>query len=279
MPEKLARTLGIFRCLNIFAMLMKLQKQADSGIAFSVEIPAPATEHRCITSKRQLTQAQSLALVSLAKRSNVSVHGLIGAAALQAFVDHLKNEKGESFLALNPNTKIPLVTTMDLRRRTQPVIDDHIIGCMSSGATHSVKCHWTSKSLCASDYTELAKRVDSSLNIEINKQQHWKLLRIYQTLGLGGMKKIFSDAAEKPMSMPISLANLGRLKFPSSPLIHVARFEAAAAFHANGPSISIQSNTMNDQMTLCFSGALPQMSRRTLDFYSDLTMHHLIKMN
>lgn len=278
MPDKFARAFGIFRCLNILALLIRLQKQADSGVYFSVETPAPAAEHRCIISRRQLSQTQSLALIALAKRSNVSVHGLLGAAALQAFVDHLRQEKGEAFCEKNASTKIPLVSTMDLRRRTDPVLQDQLLGCLSSGATHTVKCDWNKKNMLAADYIEIAARVDTTLNSEIAKQQHWKLLRIYQTLGLAGMKKIFRDSAEKPMSMPISLANVGRLKFPSSSSIHVARFEGAPAFHANGPSINVQSYMTNDQMTLSFSGALPQMSRSTLESFGDGVYQHLINM-
>lgn len=278
MPGKLSSKFGIFRCINILALLVKLQKQADSGAAFSVETPAPALEHRCIISRRQLTQAQSLSLVALSKRSKVSVHGLLGAAALQAFVDHMRTERGESFCDQNVQTKVPLVSTMDLRRRTEPTLPDNLLGCLSSGATHTVACYWNKKLLELADYTDLAARVDTTLSAEISKQQYWKLLRIYQTLGLAGMKKIFRDSAEKPMSMPISLANLGRLQFPSSASLHVVRFEGAPAFHANGPSVNIQSYTTNDQMTLSFSGATPQMSRKTLESFADKMLQHLINM-
>lgn len=278
MPDPIRKPLGIFSCLSVFAMLIQLQKQADKGIAFSVESPAPASEHRCMVVRRELNVEQSLGLVTLSKQERVSVHGLLGAAVARAFMDHLRTENGESFPFGVEAIKIPLVSTMDLRRRTAPRIEDNVLGCFSSGATHRVHCSTRATFMRPKDYALLGAEVDRTLGQEIEREQHWKLLRIYKTLGLGGMKKIFRDAAEKPMSMPLSLANVGRLQFPSSGTLKVMRFEGAPAFHANGPSVNVQSYMVNDQLTLSYTAASPQMSRATLEYFADRVVFHLGEM-
>lgn len=278
MPAELAAPTGIFRCLDVLLALIGLQKKADKGLAFQAESPAPAAEHRCMFARRQLSVEQSKQLVALSKQAKTSVHGLLGAAVGQAFVDHLRAEKGDAFCAAQTGVTLPLMSTMDLRRRTQPALADDLLGCFSSGATHNIDCQWVSRVLAQSDYTRLAANVDATLGEAIKRNQHWKILRIYQLLGLSGMKKLFRDGAEKPMSMPLSLANVGRLQFAAGENFRVVCFEGAAAFHANGPSINVQSYMVNDQLTLSLAAALPQISRATLERFADRVLAHLASM-
>lgn len=278
MPKAIKGAWGIFRCFAVFKMLIRLQKQADAGVSFPVEIPAPAAEHRCMVAMRQLNVEESNAVVALSKQNNVSVHGLLGAALTCAFADQLREVKGAEFCTKNSSLKIPIVSTMDLRRRITPPIEGDVLGCLSSGATHSVRCDLSGKPLFKSEYLDLGREVDATLNREISRHQHWKLLRIYQLLGIAGMKKVFKDSSEKPMSMPISLANLGKLEFPSTGVFQVLKFEAAPAFHVSGPAVNVQCNRVNNQMALSFSSALPQMSRTTLEKFSDNVIQHLTQM-
>lgn len=275
MPYTLKSRKGILYCFDAFLELMRLQKKANSGFAFAIEGPAPASEHRCMVLHKKIPVTISKQFLSLSKQRDISVHGLLVAAISQSFVDYLRKDQTLASIASKNKETLPVVSTMDLRRRVEPTLAVSDLGCYSSGCVHEILPHWQNTNISTDEYCSMARLAETTLTKQITKNQHWKLLRIYQLFGLSGMKHIFKSSAEKPMSMPLSLANLGRLNFPESSELKVTNFEIAPAFHANGPSINIQCYTLNDELILSFAAARPQISRTTLEAYADRFIAHI----
>lgn len=264
MPPAIKARSGALRCLDVLGLLAKLQKQTDKGLAFSVEQPAPAAEHRCVVEVLALSDTASASLASQGKASGAGVHGLVSAALVRALGDDIRRRKGQAFCETRSDISLPVVTTMDLRRRIDPPLPPDTLGCLSSGATHWVPAHLDQTTPDVTTFLAMAKQAVDSLNTCIDADQHWKLLRIYQTFGVGLMPKIFLDASEKPMTMPLSVANLGRIEFPSGNGLRVTDMIMAPAFHPAGPSVNALCYTLNGRFVMNMAAAVPQMSRGTL---------------
>jgi hypothetical protein len=264
MPPAIKARTGVFRCLDVLGLLARLQKQTDKGLAFSVEQPAPASEHRCVVEVLALGDAASAGLARQGKASGAGVHGLVSAALARALGEDIRRRKGKAFCGPYADHALPVVTTMDLRRRIDPPLPPDTLGCLSSGATHWVPAHLDHATLDDATFLGMARQAVASLNTCIDADQHWKLLRIYQTFGVGLMPKIFLDASEKPMTMPLSVANLGRIEFPSGAGLRVTDMMMAPAFHPAGPSVNALCYTLNGRFVMSMAAAVPQMSRATL---------------
>lgn len=267
MPEGIKSKTGFLKTIPLLATLAKLQSHTNKGNFFKVEAPAPATEHRSIWEKREINSDQLKRIFFTTKKNGISVHGVVGAATLLALQAHLDPENRCSLIG---GKSLPLVTTMDLRRRLKPQLDKNTVGCLSSGVTHLVNIPKHAPYNNTRSIIEIAKSVESSLAAEIHNYQHWKILRLYQVLGLKGMKKAFKSAAENSMSTPITLANFGKLDFDIGDHIEVERIDIIPAFHCTGPAINVIANTIENSLFLSFCAATPQMSRNTLSAYANL---------
>jgi hypothetical protein len=272
MPPSLKAPTGALRCLDVLGLLARLQKQTDAGLAFGVEWPAPAAEHRCMVQVSALSESSSAGLARQGKASGAGVHGLVSAALVRALGDDIRSRKGQAFCETHASVSLPVVTTMDLRRRIDPPLPPDTLGCLSSGATHWVPAHLNQGMPDDATFLAMASQAVASLNTCIDANQHWKLLRIYQTFGVGLMPKIFLDASEKPMTMPLSVANLGRLEFPSGAGLQVSDFMMAPAFHPAGPSINAVCYTLDGRFVMNMAAASPQMSRATLQRFCQRTL-------
>lgn len=269
MPEDIKSRLGFLKTIPLLTTLAKLQSHTNKGNFFKVEIPAPATEHRSIWEKREISKDQFKRIISTSKDKGISVHGLVGAATLLALLTHLR---AENRCHLMGERSLPLVTTMDLRRRLNPQLDKNAVGCLSSGVTHLVSIPKNASINNIGSLMDIAKSVENSLSEEINKNQHWKILRLYQTLGMKGMKKTFKSAAEATMSTPITLANFGKLDFDVGNHAEVERVDIIPAFHCTGPAINVITNAIDNSLFLSFCAATPQISRNTLSAYANLVI-------
>jgi hypothetical protein len=289
MPKKISGFLGAFRSLGILSTFIKAQKLADIGLSFKAECNVPIAEHRCRSTHRSLDKISFTALLKLTKNNNKSIHGLISAALLQVL---LKDCKSKGQLKNIPKTfSLPFVSTVNVRDKilvkhnTQAIIDDAVAGCFSSGVTSMVEVDQDS---IETDYRQspwqLGQQVANGVTTALAQDQHWKVLRIYQLVGLKGLKKIFIDSSEKPLATPISLANLGPVNFDSyinyattskNEVFTVKGYQAYAAFHASGAGVNAVASSLNGELTLCLTCPDPVISQQTLDGYADDIMTRL----
>jgi hypothetical protein len=283
MPKNISGFLGAFRSLGILSTFIKAQKLADKGLSFKAECNVPMAEHRCRSTHRTLDQAYFTALLIRSKSNSKSIHGLMSAALMQVL---LKDCKTRGQLKNIPkNFSFPFVTTVNVRDKIQgqnnkyAKIDDAIAGCLSSGVTCMVKVNQDS---IETDYRQspwqLGQQVAKGVTTALAQDQHWKILRVYQLVGLKGLKKMFINGSEKPLATPISFANLGAVKFDSyinyaitskNKALTVKGYQTYAAFHASGAGVNAVASSLNGELTLCLTCPDPVISQQTLEQYAD----------
>lgn len=277
MPAAIAGFAGAWRSLGTLLQFVRLQKQADRGLSFAFDVQAPASERRCIAATRRLDGETFSRLRAQVKAQNASLHGTLAAALVAAFGDYLQARRDpfalqDSSQALN----IALVTTVNMRDKTQPALAHDSIACLSSGVTSNARLPLAALQRGAVfPYANIARQLSAGVSAALAGEQHWKVLRIYQLAGLKGLRKMFSEASTKPLSTPLSLANLGRLSFTAGARLKVRQVEIFAAFHAMGPSMNIAINSLDDQLTLCISAPYPVCSQTTLNRFADACVAHL----
>lgn len=277
MPPAIERFTGAFKSLGTLLSFVTLQKQADKGLSFAFDVHAPASEHRCIAVSRTLDQEDFSALQSQVKAQNNSLHGAFAAALVAAFTDYLKTNRDVNSLQNGSHIlSIPVVTTVNMRDKTSPPLASDTVACLSSGITSVTQVPMSAlQNSSAFPYADMSRQVSTGVKQALDADQHWKVLRIYKIAGLKGLRKMFADASQKSLSTPLSLANLGRVKFANSTQRDVKKIEVYAAFHAMGPSMNIVINSLNDQLTLCFTCPFPVCSRATLNTFADASIRHL----
>jgi len=277
MPAAIEGFTGAFRSLGTLLGFVQLQKQADRGLSFDFDVQAPASERRCIAVSRTLNGETFTQLRTQVKTQSGSLHGTLAAALVAAFTDHLKTQRDP--VALQDSTQslsIPVVTTVDMRDKTVPPLASDSVACLSSGITSATHVPLAALQNGANfPYAEIARQVSTGVTAALDADQHWKVLRIYKLAGLKGLRKMFADTSTKPLSTPLSMANLGRLSFTPGARLQVRHVDIFAAFHAMGPSMNIAINSLNDQLTLCITCPSPVCSRRTLNTFADACVHHL----
>jgi hypothetical protein len=283
MPKKISGFLGAFRSLGILSTFMKAQKLADQGLHFKVAHNVPIMEHRCQSTFRILEPESFSRLLASATKHNNSLHGLLSSAMLNVLLTDCK--KQGRLENLKQNFSIPFVTTVNVRNRISPIVDDSVAGCLSSGVTSMVNID---QSCIDNDYQKspwaLGEQIAGGVKDALDQEQHWKVLRIYKLAGLKGLKKMFIDSSEKPLATPISFANLGPVSFDyyinranesnHNPLI-VTGYEAYAAFHASGAGVNIVGSTLKGALTLCLTSPDPVVSQQTLNEYADAVVELL----
>lgn len=277
MPPAIERFTGAFKSLGTLLSFVTLQKQADKGLSFAFDVHAPASEHRCIAVSRTLDQEAFSALQSQVKAQNNSLHGAFAAALVAAFTDYLKKNRDVNSLQNRSHIlSIPVVTTVNMRDKTSPPLASDTVACLSSGITSVTKVPMSAlQNGSAFPYADVSRQVSTGVKQALAADQHWKVLRIYKIAGLKGLRKMFADVSQKSLSTPLSLANLGRVKFANNTQLHAKKLEVYAAFHAMGPSMNIVINSMNNQLTLCFTCPFPVCSRATLNTFADASIRHL----
>lgn len=277
MPPAIERFTGAFKSLGTLLDFVKLQKQADKGLSFAFDVQAPAAERRCLAVSRTLDQETFAALQAQVKAQHGSLHGVLAAALVAAFTDYLKTCRDIDALQDGSNMlSIPVVTTVNMRDKTSPPLASDTVACLSSGITSTTKVPISALPEGNTfPYADLARQVSAGVKAALEADQHWKVLRIYKIAGLNGLRKMFADASQKPLSTPLSLANLGRLTFPAQTQRRVRKIEIYAAFHAMGPSMNIAINSFNEQLTLCITCPYPVCSRATLNTFADASIRHL----
>jgi hypothetical protein len=283
MPNKISGFLGAFRSLGILSTFIKAQKLADKGLSFKAECNVPIAEHRCRSTHRTLDQASFTALLKLTKKKNKSIHGLISAALLQVLLIDCKT-RGQ-LKNIPKHFSFPFVTTVNVRDKFQGQnnkyvkIDDAVAGCLSSGVTSMIEVDQDS---IETDYHQspwqLGQQVANGVTTALAQDQHWKVLRVYQLVGLKGLKKMFIDGSEKPLATPISFANLGPVKFDpyinyaassKNEALTVKGYQTYAAFHASGAGVNAVASSLNGELTLCLACPDPIISQQTLEQYVD----------
>lgn len=277
MPPAIKRPTGALKSLGTLLEFIKLQKQADKGLSFDFDVQAPAAERRCIAASRTLDKETFSALQKQIKAQSGSLHGAMAAALVAAFTDYLKTRRNTDALQDGSNMlSIPVVTTVNMRDKTSPPLAGDTVACLSSGITSTTKVPTSVlKNGNTLPYADLARQVSSGVKAALKADQHWKVLRIYKIAGLNGLRKMFADASQKPLSTPISLANLGRISLSNDTKLRVHKVDIYAAFHAMGPSMNIAINSFNDQLTLCITCPYPVCSRATLNTFADASIRHL----
>ncbi|WP_250655378.1 phthiocerol/phthiodiolone dimycocerosyl transferase family protein [Alkalimarinus coralli] len=267
MPKKISGFFGAFRSLGMLSTFVKAQKLADQGLAFKVGDNVPAEEHRCRSTYRTLEKGHFGHLLSLVKQSNKSIHGLVGAATVSAFLSDSKDAGNLS--NIGDDFAMPFVTTVNVRDKIDPPLSNKVAGSFSSGVTGMVK---VDQQCIDSAYQEapwlLGDQIASGVTAALEEDQHWKVLRIYQLAGFKGLKKMFLDSSEKPLATPISFANLGRVDF-SCQTLTVTGYEIYAAFHVSGAGMNITASTLNGALTLCFTGPSPAINEEVMNGYAD----------
>lgn len=277
MPAAIAGFAGAWRSLGTLLQFVRLQKQADRGLSFDFDIPAPASERRCIAATRRLDGATFSRLRAQVKVQHGSLHGTLAAALVAAFSDYLQVRRDPRALQDSRQAlSIALVTTVDMRGKTQPPLAHDSIACLSSGVTSNARLPLAALQRGAVfPYADIARQLSAGISAALAAEQHWKVLRIYQLAGLKGLRKMFAQASTKPLSTPLSLANLGQLRFTAGTQLKVRQVEIFAAFHAMGPSMNIAINSLDDQLTLCISAPYPVCSQNTLNRFADACVTHL----
>jgi len=277
MPQKISGFLGAFRSLGILSTFMKAQKLADQGLSFKVNVNVPIMEHRCRSTFRTLDQKSFTGLLKLVKDNGKSIHGLMSAAMLNALL--LDCQKSGRLEKTKRVFSIPFVTTVNVRNKISPPVDDSVAGCLSSGVTSMVR---VDKARIENNYQQspwdFGDQVASGVTDALDQNQHWKVLRIYKLAGLKGLKKMFIDSSEKPLATPLSFANLGRVTFggvAKSEALSVTGYEVYAAFHASGAGVNIVASSLNGALTICFTCPDPVVSQETLNEYADAVVKQL----
>jgi len=277
MPQKISGFLGAFRSMGILSTFMKAQKLADQGLSFKVNANVPIMEHRCRSAFRTLDQAHFTGLLKLVKENGKSIHGLMSAAMLNTLL--LDCQKDGRLEKTKRVFSIPFVTTVNVRDKIFPPVDDSVAGCLSSGVTSMVR---VDKAHIENDYQQfpwgLGDQVAAGVTDALNEDQHWKVLRIYKLAGLKGLKKMFIDSSEKALATPLSFANLGRVVFNGEgkgEARSVTGYEVYAAFHASGAGVNIVASSLNGALTICFTCPDPVVSQDTLDVYADSVIEQL----
>lgn len=275
MPPKVAGFFGAFRSLGILSTFMKAQKLADQGLSFKVSANVPIMEHRCRSTFRTLDKQHFSRLIKQVKENDKSIHGLISSAMLNTLL--LDCKKGGRLENIKRVFSIPFVTTVNVRDKITPMVDDSVAGCLSSGVTSMVR---VDKTLIDSQYQQspwpLGDQVASGVTDALNDDQHWKVLRVYKLAGLKGLKKMFIDSSEKSLATPISFANLGRVNFDGeTDTLSVTGYEAYAAFHASGAGVNIAASSLKGALTICFTSPDPVLNQGTLNAYADAVIEQL----
>ncbi len=283
MPKKIAGFFGAFRSLGILRTMINAQKQADKGFSFAIETPAPAAEHRCIATRAVIEPDDFKRLRQVVKDQHSNLHGVISAGLIYAFMDYLKRQPHQPEWFFDTELiNLPLVTTVNVRDKVEPALDAGSVSCQSSGITTNVSLNtnYLRKELHpAADYWGVAQQVADEIPRVLKADQHWKILRIYQLAGLKGLKKMFADSAEIPLSTPISFANLNRFSFAPSEHITITRTEMQPAFHALGSGMNVTVNSFEDRLTLCITCAYPMSSKETLKQYAEDVVKHLLAVS
>lgn len=276
MPKRISGFLGAFRSLGIFSDFLKGQKLADNGLSFAVHNNVPVAEHRCISTFRTLEKSKMSALLTLAKAHNKSVHGLLSAAFIGAFLADCKNRN--QLNSIKNKFTFPFVTTVNVRDKMHNTGSDHqqvsavANGCFSSGVVSMVNVDIDQ---IDNEYKQspwaLGQQVSAGVETALKQDQHWKVLRIYQLAGLKGLKKMFMDASEKPLATPLSLANLGAISFEKegTDVLTIEAYQVYAAFHASGAGLNLTASSLNGVLNLCITAPAPVISQLTLDRYAD----------
>jgi len=277
MPKSIAGPLGAFSCLSMLPAFIKGQKLADLGLNFESGFNAPISEHRCMATYRRLHSAQARRVLSLAKEEGKSVHGLIASGLIHPLLQRVRDS--QSPLNDQSTFQFPFVSSVNMRDKALQntdelgVIDIQSLGCLSSGVVSMIqvkKDEFQSENFHSNPWVQ-ADQVNQGIETAFNKNEHWKVLRFYQLVGLNGLKRMFLDASEKPLATPISFANLGKVQFGEGETdkLQVSAFEVYAAFHASGAGVNVTANTLNGELTLCFSCPAPSMDRTDLEKYAD----------
>jgi len=246
-------------------------------LSFKVNVNVPIMEHRCRSTFRTLDQKSFTGLLKLVKDNGKSIHGLMSAAMLNTLL--LDCQKSGRLEKTKRVFSIPFVTTVNVRNKISPPVDDSVAGCLSSGVTSMVR---VDKARIENNYQQspwdFGDQVASGVTDALDQDQHWKVLRIYKLAGLKGLKKMFIDSSEKPLATPLSFANLGRVTFggvAKSEALSVTGYEVYAAFHASGAGVNIVASSLNGALTICFTCPDPVVSQETLNEYADAVVKQL----
>lgn len=265
MPRSVAGFMGVFRSIPVLMKLLGAEKNIPKGMHFPSTLNVPIAEHRCNATKRCLDGDVSKVLLDLAKEKNESLHGVLGAATMVGLFE------GWSETVLNqvPDTfAFPFISSVSMRNKLAEPLQATEAGCLSSGVTGMLSVSADiAKDRSGAIPWSVVSQINQTLKDALEKDEHWKVLRLYKTLGLKGLRKMFVDTSEKPLSTPLSFSNLGRLQQAEG--VKVTDYAFYAAFHGSGAAVNISAGVVNNRLFICFTSPNPAVSRIDLNAYAD----------
>ena len=282
MPPVLEGTLGILGCLGVLLKMVGGQRQADKGLGFAVEVPAPSEEHRLISRSATIPEEQFELFRKKVKEKDCSLHGAIAAAYYFAFVDYLSRNETSRQQLLKKKPGLPVTTTVDVRRTFNPPIGAGIVSCHSSAITSEVFINYNylaaGQDPPASYYWDVANQISKGLIKELMSGQHWKILRTYKLAGIKGLTSMLVNSAEKPLATPLCYVNMGKVEFHESEALTVSSFALNASFTATGPGMNVGALCFKNKLTLGASCTYPMALPSTLHQFIDDAVKHLKRM-
>jgi NRPS condensation-like uncharacterized protein len=233
---------------------LQLQQRRYRPQTLNFEKTVAIEERSCDIVCRQLDADFTQKLVNICRQENASVNNALSAAMLLATASKIKVEE---------KTYVSCHTSVDLRRRLKPAIDDENLGALASGLTsfHNINL----------SFWELARDVKKQLEVSLNRDDIFSSMLIYRMMSEYALK----HSERAPFTVLVS--NIGKVNIPKV----YGQFELSEVFFvsaqiASGGFLAVAVTTFDGKMFLNFPFSKPALSKETVETLADSVLSYLV---
>ncbi|MEH2179478.1 phthiocerol/phthiodiolone dimycocerosyl transferase family protein [Nostoc sp.] len=260
--ELLSARMQRFRSkLKLFIFLFKYQLESIKykPQVFEMEKYVPLKERSCGMIQKRLNNEKTTQLKKLCKSNNTTVHNAICAAMLLASARKL-------VISTEMNIQLKCQSTIDLRKRIQPVIRDEVLGVFTS----TIKTfHNINKN---TNFWELAREIKQKLDIDLKKDDIFNKLFI-----LDKHYNFLIENKKISNSTSVNVTNIGQVSIPKI----YGHFELEEISFI--PTIKLVTSlvavsTFQGTMILNFPYIEPCISRETMETFANNVIYSLLNI-
>lgn len=240
----LASQKGLSSKINIplFMLRLQLQQRRYQPQTLNFEKTLAIEERSCDVVCRQLDADFTQKLVNICRQENTSVSNALSAAMLLATASKIKVEQ---------KTYVSCHTSVDLRRRFKPAIDDENLGALASGLTsfHNLN----------TSFWELARDVKKQLEVSLNRDDIFSSMLIYRMM----TEYVLKHSDRAPFTVLVS--NIGQVNIPKVyGQFELLEISFVSAQIVSGGFLAVAITTFDGKMFLNFPFSKPALSKQTV---------------
>ena len=270
MPYQQRTLRGLLGAVGVGFDVLKLQKIASRGRSFRMEANVPPAQRTSNNLTVSLDEQELSQLLRACKAQEATIHGALGTALLFAISAHLQDIRtAKELRPVDGKIGLPVVTTIDMRRRASPPLSPTTSGYLSSGIVSNPRVPLDVRdsdgTLNVAAFWDTSRHIAEENLKKIAEGEAWSALRVMEFLGPKGLTRQYRKSIDKPLYAPLYLANLGRIEPEAGAVAPLTNFSMHNAFHAFGAGIFALAMSINGRLNLSVTCPGPLMSKATLE--------------